>query len=229
MNISHFASVENIWLLAGWTMIHFLWLGTLVGTIALPSRWLLGRASANVRYAVALSWLAALVALPIGIATGLYQNPPSIQVQDSIPRRTEGAALVPVQIAAPVADAKLPNGLVRLAPPKNSSVPPLLANNSPVAPDADPLRVSSPQPPTPSPFSLAIDKTVHYLPWLWLIGTPITFALTATGLIGTRRLRHASRPLTDGLIAETLEKLVSSLRLTRRVAIAVCDRIATPV
>src|SRR5256885_12741237 len=99
MNTFHFASIENIWLLAGWTMIHFLWLGTLVGLVALSSRWLLGRASANVRYTLALSWLAALVALPIGIATWLYQNPPSVQVLGSIPRQTETEALIP--IAAP--------------------------------------------------------------------------------------------------------------------------------
>ena len=45
MNTCLFASVENTWLLAGWTMIHFLWLGTLVALAGLLSRWLLRRTS----------------------------------------------------------------------------------------------------------------------------------------------------------------------------------------
>ena len=82
------------------------------------------------------------------------------------------------------------------------------------------------------PLSLAIfamNASVHYLPWLWLIGTPITFALTATGVIGTKRLRRDSRPITDGPIAELLARLAASLRLGKRVGVAVCDRIAAPV
>src|SRR6185436_13807211 len=57
----------------------------------------------------------------------------------------------------------------------------------------------------------------------------ITFALTATGLMGTRRLNRASRTITDGSIAEALAKLAASLKITRHVAVAVCDRIASPV
>ncbi|MEX0610975.1 MAG: M56 family metallopeptidase [Pirellulales bacterium] len=68
-----------------------------------------------------------------------------------------------------------------------------------------------------------------YLPWLWIVGTPTTFLLLAAGIIGTKRLRHASRPIDDGLITETLAKLSQSLRNTKRVTIAVCDRIAAPV
>ena len=80
MNTYLFASVENMWLLAGWTMIHCLWLGTLVALAALISRWLLRRASANVRYAVALTCLAMLASMPIAIAMWLHEYSPSVQV-----------------------------------------------------------------------------------------------------------------------------------------------------
>jgi beta-lactamase regulating signal transducer with metallopeptidase domain len=70
---------------------------------------------------------------------------------------------------------------------------------------------------------------VPYLPWMWLIGTPVTFALLATGIVGTRRLRIASRPIHDGPLTDLLAQLVVSLRIGQRIGLAVCDRIATPV
>ena len=76
---------------------------------------------------------------------------------------------------------------------------------------------------------VAINTSVQYLPWLWLIGTPITFAILATGVIGAQRLRHTSRPIEGGPIAELLARLATSLRLTKQVTVAVCDRIAAPV
>src|SRR4051812_3405358 len=69
----------DLWHIAGWTMIHFLWLGTLVAFAALVSRWLLCRTSANVRYATSLTFLTLLAALPIIIATWLHQNPASFK------------------------------------------------------------------------------------------------------------------------------------------------------
>jgi beta-lactamase regulating signal transducer with metallopeptidase domain/Tol biopolymer transport system component len=67
------------------------------------------------------------------------------------------------------------------------------------------------------------------LPWLWLCGSPITFALLAAGLIGAERLRRQSRVLDSGEIPILCRALAKSLRITRDVAIGVCDRIAAPV
>jgi beta-lactamase regulating signal transducer with metallopeptidase domain/multidrug efflux pump subunit AcrA (membrane-fusion protein) len=225
MSSSHF----DLWMVAGWTMIHFVWLGTFVALAALMSRWLLRRTSATVRYAVALACLAMLAAMPIAIAMWLHEYSPSVRIADqppqndaagqlvelkntglktptTLPAVTKGGApiiLQPVQQATPLPDATI------------ASATPAIAAPSP----ADPLSLTI----------SAINRSVQYLPWLWLIGTPLTFAFTATGLIGTRRLRRASHPITDGPIADTLAQLATSLRLTRRVVVAVCDRIAAPV
>jgi hypothetical protein len=47
-----------------------------------------------------------------------------------------------------------------------------------------------------------VDSSVHYLPWLWIVGTPITFALLTAGIVGTKRLRprqpHRRRPTLHG-------------------------------
>src|SRR4051794_8781461 len=129
MNAPISSSHLDLWMVAGWTMIHFLWLGTLVAVAGLISRWVLCRASASVRYAVALSWLATLLALPIGIATWLYQNPPSVQVQNQ-PPRNESHALPAV---APTSRRPELNESTTIAVsiPKISSVPLVTPNDSP--------------------------------------------------------------------------------------------------
>ena len=74
-----------------------------------------------------------------------------------------------------------------------------------------------------------LTSCIPYLPWLWLVGTPVTFILLLTGVVGSRRLRNASRPCDDSHVAELVARLTASLRITRRVAVAICDRIAAPV
>ena len=53
--------------------------------------------------------------------------------------------------------------------------------------------------------------------------------LLATGVVGAERLRRASRVIDDGPIAEACARLAESLRIGRRVTVAVCERIAAPV
>src|SRR5262245_29621867 len=76
MNAIPQLDTANNWLIAGWTMIHFLWLGALVGVAAALSRQALRRASANLRYTTTLAWLIAFVALPFATSTWLLANSP---------------------------------------------------------------------------------------------------------------------------------------------------------
>src|SRR6266480_3709194 len=62
------------WWRAGWTMVHYLWLGAALGGMAWGTRMMLGRADARVRYAVAMLWLMALAVTPVGIAVRLASN-----------------------------------------------------------------------------------------------------------------------------------------------------------
>ena len=67
------------------------------------------------------------------------------------------------------------------------------------------------------------------LPWLWVCGAPLSFALTTAGLLGAERLRRQSRPLEDARITEMCRQLAASLRISCRVGVAICDRIAAPI
>ena len=67
------------------------------------------------------------------------------------------------------------------------------------------------------------------LPWLWICGAPLSFALTTTGLLGAERLRRQSRPPEDSRITQICRELAASLRISCRVGVAICDRIAAPI
>jgi beta-lactamase regulating signal transducer with metallopeptidase domain len=235
----------DLWSIAGWTMVHFLWLGALVGVAAGACRLMLRRANANLRYAVMVVSLAALVALPVGIAAWLVRNsePSSAgpAVVAAAAPMASGSSLEPTD--APAAEA-----IIELHRPEQDGesndpivaqqTAPGSAGGSPPADVGQGLR-ENPRPSrgladatASSVFATTfgqLESWIAYLPWLWIVGTPVTFGLLATGVIGGRRLRRASRPIEDGPIAETLARLLESLRITRRVTVAVCERIAAPV
>jgi hypothetical protein len=177
---------HEVWHIAGWTMIHYLWMGTLIGIFALALRLLLRRAAANVRYAAALACLFVLAALPIGIASWLVSYSPPLK------------GTLPGGISKPVAtiELQLP------AAPSGPDVIDLRNQQEPLVAaeaDAEAVPTNAPQlEPSPGPSLkgrgiklAALDALVPYMPWLWIVGTPITFTLLAAGVVGTKRLRRA--------------------------------------
>jgi beta-lactamase regulating signal transducer with metallopeptidase domain/protein involved in polysaccharide export with SLBB domain len=65
----------NAWLLAGWTMLHFLWAGALAAAAGAIVRLAVRRCGPNVRYATSLAMLAAAACAPVLIAGVLARNP----------------------------------------------------------------------------------------------------------------------------------------------------------
>ena len=55
---------SRLWEAGGWTMIHFMWIGTLIGALAAAGRQFLRPARANWRYLFLLLCLATLAAAP---------------------------------------------------------------------------------------------------------------------------------------------------------------------
>ncbi len=199
----------DLWFVAGWTMLHYLWIGALVALVAGACRVVLRHAAANVRYAVALACFAVLAALPVGIAVWVGAKPQAVQLAAVV---IPSAATMPVDGGATI----------------DLAVPAAGATGSASA---------LPEPPMTSAesnefFQLAtstLQSSARYLPWLWLIGTPFTFLLLATGVVGAERLRHSSHKLDDGPIADACARIVESLWIGRRVTVAVCERIAAPM
>ena len=214
----------DLWPVAGWTMVHFLWLGALVGLAAGACRLALRRAPAGIRYAAALVCLAILAAMPLGIAAWVGSN--------SLPTQMVEVSVVAPTIATTPAARGSAGGEtaatptiqpLEIAPTTEIELAPAVEVGSNAEPDSIPNSRQS------RGLSEVAAIVVRYLPWLWLVGSPLTFLLLATGVIGAERLRRASRPITSGPITETAARLAAALRISRRVTVAVCERIAAPV
>src|SRR5438128_2433176 len=134
------------WLTAGWMMVHFLWIGSVVGLFAAAGRWLLSSRPEH-RYVLAVACFVAVSCTPGLILVCLHPEVP-------IESRSSGHLGLPA------------------SPAESLSLPPPIPG--PRAAAAAPTEQSR----------LSWDAMVRCLPWLWLIGTPLTFLMVAAGLIG---------------------------------------------
>jgi beta-lactamase regulating signal transducer with metallopeptidase domain len=227
------------WQLGGWTMLHFLWAGAIVALAGGSLRLSCRRAAPAVRYAVSLTTLAALAALPIAIAAWLALDSPA-SVVFSLREKTP--------LAEREAYTRTPSqdGSAKYAPATPqvidlATIPPP-ALNVPAKTSSQPLASASPDRranPSPSPslqgreMSAAalpsLNSVVPYLPYAWLLGAPLTFALLASGLVGSERLRRRSSLLTAGPTFDACERLRNAMRIARCVSVAACEGLAQPV
>ncbi|WP_435009096.1 M56 family metallopeptidase [Tundrisphaera lichenicola] len=69
---------STVWMASGWTMIHLVWVGTLIGLMAAIARLTLRSARPEIRYAVALVALMLLIASPVALFAILYEPPAKI-------------------------------------------------------------------------------------------------------------------------------------------------------
>ncbi len=111
----------RIWQVAGWTMLHYLWVGGGLGTATLALRWVLRSAAANVRYLAALGGLALMTAAPPLIAVyvmhdlGPLPNSPSPTVGIEKSAATFPAA--PLERLQPQIEPAAPAPLPAAPPP----------------------------------------------------------------------------------------------------------------
>lgn len=194
------------WWVAGWTMVHFFWIGAALWIAAVATRRAFRRARPEARYCLALVSLTVLALNPVAIAS-----------------LVEASALpgVPRDL-----------GTAELSESLEPSVSPLPDRSPAIAGSAErpiPDQPTSGRPAPETEFSRFPAAIAAWLPWLWLAGAPATFTLLATGLVGAERLRRQSRLLTEGPLFELCQSLGSALRLTRPVALGIGERLATPI
>lgn len=205
------------WQVVGWTMLYFLAAGTAVALVGAGLRLALRGINPTIRYATSLAVFAVLALLPLGIA-GI--------VSRGVPAPGQRGVPAPVQIRAFNLDP-LPVPIELNPEFADSADEQALLPESGTGSSTEPL----PAQPVQRRASIAslLTGTVEVLPWVWIVGTPLTFLLLASGLVGAERLRHSSQALDAGPFVETCETLRQALQVTRRVGIAVCERVATPL
>ncbi len=209
---------SDVWLCAAWTMLHYLWVGTLLGSLALACKWALSTAGAGTRYLVAVSWLAVLAVAPVGIAVsvGSLEGPEisSAPLDDHPAERTVS------QPGKPLPDRSS-------GAPEGSTAE--LGASRRMAESASSGTVSFSGEGFLPGGSSKWANAIAYLPWLWLVGSPLVFAWSMTGLAGAERLRKLSEPVSDPRVEELCRRLARSLRITRGIAVRVCRRVSSPI
>jgi beta-lactamase regulating signal transducer with metallopeptidase domain len=223
-----FIQTEELWQLAGWTMLHFLWLGAVAALAGGVLRFAAHRAAPTVRYALSLTTLAILVVLPFAIAAWLSSYSPAILAGRPRTSLEKPNIVAPSQDDSAIYAPRQPI-VIDLA---QTNVDPLLTGEDPPLGNGLVALTSEVANPSPSPSLLGrgvFDAIVPHLPWLWLLGAPLTFSLLAAGLIGSERLRWTCTPLTSGSAFDACERLRVALRISRRISVAACEGIAQPL
>lgn len=203
----------RLWQIAGWTMLHYVWVGAALGAAALLVRQTLRHAPAGVRYLVALATLFLLSVAPVAIGIVVNHN------------------LAPLPYHGPPAEdlASRSGDTDRSG---DTGLPVLLkARASPSSTTATATDLSAEASGTGSKQRLitALNLAAMCLPWLWIFGAPASFALTTAGLLGAERLRRQSRPVEDARITDMCRQLAASLKISYRIGVGMCDRIAAPI
>jgi beta-lactamase regulating signal transducer with metallopeptidase domain/tetratricopeptide (TPR) repeat protein len=187
------------WAAAGWTMLHVLWVGAVIGLLAAFTRKVLRSSGPQSRYLVALFWFLILAVSPVAVFAFVFEPSPKVI----------RAQIAPATLAQPVG-------------PAGTSV-----SKSSLLVRPEPLGLGAIT--VPDAGYSWINSVVFCLPALWLAGSVSAICLLATGLIGVHRMARSSRVLETGEIPRQMRMLARSLCIMRRVRVGICDRVAVPV
>jgi beta-lactamase regulating signal transducer with metallopeptidase domain len=183
----------------GWTVIHFLWIGSIVWLLAIGGRNSLRNASPVVRYWFSVACLLCMTILPI-VIFGFVRGD---AVRDS--------TMLPPPPTIDYMTGVLPGGAVPAITNSGASVSPVSDVGS-GARDAD--------------IGL---KIIRLLPFGWLAGIALYSAALMMGAVGVARLRQgAIRDVSDDLL-EQLADLKERLAIVGEVLIGYSDRLVSPV
>lgn len=226
------AIVESrLWIAAGWTMIHFLWVGAVIWLVAAGVRRAARRAAPAARYALALAMFGLLAGAPLAIFP-LVPPTPRVAASAVAPR---GGANLPRE-----GKSHAPGRLADTPPERSDLASKDRSRLQEFPPPAAKRRANRPAPRTVDLGEAAFawreearrlaSASAKRLPWLWLVGSPLVFLTLATGLVGVERLREGSRRLAaDEFVARECRRLTEKLKMARRVWVAVSDRVTSPL
>lgn len=187
------------WSAIGWTMIHFLWIGALIGLVAFAGRLLLRQSRPQIRYLFSAGCLLIMAASPGLILWHLLPD------ASHPPYRDHSAS----EFQRPDV-----SGSTTLKP---------------MVPFAAPLIGEQDKAVSTWHWQAWWDQVAGFAPWIWLIGTPLTLLFVCTGFAGTRQLRQSSRLVTEAWVVALSAKVHRSLNLSWQVVVATGDRVVSPI
>ncbi len=225
---------------AALALLHFLWQGLLLATIACLAGWCLQNRSAAARYRVhAAAMVLMLACLP---ATLLLLRQQEDASTTSLVLN-QHASLSPAETSLTAPDGGPPLALnPASAVTIGSSVSSPLPNTQPYTvaipvgqttgpgstqpTNASPSEAASPVPST-GPAS-TVEQMTRWTLAVYLLGVSLMFTRTLLGFSGTRRLRLGGQPLTDSALLEAVHRRAQQFNLRSAPVVAYCNRVAVP-
>lgn len=231
------------WQTAGWTMLHFLWIG---GLFALGASFVLRAVrdrSPETRYALAVSQFFILALIPPCLFVWKVNHP-------AVAERNEGviasdvnvaaAGAPPTEVEARAADSPVAPSRAELNGADVANIPVLdrpLAQSPPrSALTVIPVAADPVSPPSPGLLrrvtavaQAGAEGIVNLLPWVWVAGFPLMCLSLLTGIAGAERFRRQCRNLDDDRVIAACRRLQQVLRVPGNVALGVSSHISAPI
>lgn len=226
------------------TLLHFLWLGSLIAALSVVVDGILRTASAGTKYFVHVSALLLMFAcLPITFVMLEVPSPEFASVDHSLhaqPTVSSGAALAvhskstehPHGIIVPDRETAISAGGPRPEEPAADSAPAKLPSSSD---NPKPVETDSLTPVTAIRSvwnKLTVDWLVPSAPYLsaiYLVGVLLMTLRLLRALWGGHQLRRTAEPVTDPVMLALVERQSRRIGLSVAPAIAYCKEISVPV
>ncbi len=199
----------------GWTLLHFVWQGVLLGLLASVVLALARRGSPQTRYLIACGFLALCVTTPL-LTFILLARPPFLFAPP--PHIIENAPehlAIPSHLEAPEV-ATSPN-------------PAPVATANAASPQVQLERPSQPVATASSIFCEWINESTRWIVPLWLLGVTLMALRLGLGWGRIQVWRYTASHLTDARLLARFAELSAQMNLTDRVRLLVSDRIAGPM
>ena len=184
---------------AGWTLLHFVWQGSLIALIAALTLRLLRTSRPQIRYVVACAALGVMLAAPVGTAL-LLSGPPDVRIAESIHvLRSPRGTVIGVAFTSPA--------------------PALGSRSRGATPSVTEFTL-------PAPIDTA--RLFTALVTLWMAGVAILFARLAAGCWRIQQLQAIARFEQPSRWQSAAEDIATRLGLRRRFSVIESARVVTP-
>jgi beta-lactamase regulating signal transducer with metallopeptidase domain len=188
---------------AGWTLVHFVWQGTVIALATAGVLRLLRGSRPQLRYAVACIALAMMLAAPVATAVVLRGAPRTAFSESIHVLRVDGGPVLGVAIVPPWSSART---------------------------DASGTGRDTARPPAEFRLPVPVNTNTLFstLITLWVAGVMILLTRLAAGCLRVRRLHHDARLEAPSRWQMLAEDLAARLRLRRPFLIVDSARVSTP-
>lgn len=215
----------------GWSLLHFVWQGAVIGALSAAMLMAMRRSSANARYLVAVATLALMGIAPIATtAWHVFQNSETASRFESDDRllATDETNTASAQIGAAAVDGSIsasePHSelaaLARSSVPDASEVQPHTASAAPVTPATELSHLES--------AKLFCESHMTWIVNGWLVGVVLLSLRMFVGWCRVQRLKQRGHQPASDILQAVLTRLIERLKVSRPVQLVESALVEVP-